>query len=336
MSAPGEERDELSRLSATELAQAYVKSVEAEEATEHIGRQNRLARHRWNIVEELKTRGEALQVLKRLAEHSNGQVRANAKGALNWLDKPAQEFAPEPLRWPQILWQCDHPPPAALPRDEIAERLRRSVPASRDRLMDLALPAIGLWPQRRADIPAAASRFGGTPLAPPDWEWPTFEDEPMLFVGQIDCAELRGLPGAELLPPDGVLAFFGDHDAVQGCDSLDMSAVYHWPGADRLVAAQPPIEPILIFPACAMAPRPILDLPHPFSHAVSKLQLGKEEREAYFDAWLEIREHGIPRECVRYAGFSKLLGWPHLLQNDLWRFESQDDARVRGAKPVAV
>jgi len=22
------------------------------------------------------------------------------------------------------------------------------------------------------------------------------------------------------------------------------------------------------------------------------------------------------------------LGWPHLLQNDLWRFESQDDARL--------
>ena len=61
--------------------------------------------------------------------------------------------------------------------------------------MDLALPAIGLWPQRRADVPAVASRLGGTPLAPPDWEWPTFEDEPMLFVGQIDCAELRGLPG---------------------------------------------------------------------------------------------------------------------------------------------
>jgi uncharacterized protein YwqG len=179
-----------------------------------------------------------------------------------------------------------------------------------------------------ADVPAAASRLGGTPLAPPDWEWPTFEDEPMLFVGQIDCAELRGLPGAELLPPHGVLAFFGDHDAVQGGDSLGMSAVYHWPEADRLVAAQPPIEPILTFPACAMAPRPILDLPHPFSHAVSKLQLGKDERDAYFDAWLEIREHGIPRECVRYAGFSKLLGWPHLLQNDLWRFESEDDARL--------
>jgi hypothetical protein len=128
--------------------QAYVKSVEAEEATEHIGRRNRLARRRWNIVEALKARGQARQVLERLAEHSNGQVRANAKSALDRLDKPAQEFAPEPLREPQILWQCDHPPPAALTRDEIAQRLRQSVPVSRDRLMDLALPAIGLWPQR--------------------------------------------------------------------------------------------------------------------------------------------------------------------------------------------
>ena len=213
-------------------------------------------------------------------------------------------------------------------RDEIAERLGQRMPASCDRLMSLALPAIGLWPQRRADISAFASRFGGTPLAPPDWQWPTFEEEPMLFVSQINCAELRDLPGAELLPPHGVLAFFGDHDAVQGADSLGMTAVYHWPDVDRLDAAQPPIEPSMIFPPCAVAPRPILDLPHPFGHAVNKLRLGEEEREAYFDIWLEIREHGIPRDCVRYAGFSKLLGWPHLLQNDLWRFESQDDPRL--------
>ena len=126
MPAPLEEGDELSRLSATELAQAYVKSVEAEEATEHIGIQNRLARHRWNIVEALKARGEARQVLERLTEHSNGQVRANAESALDRLDKPAQEFAPEPAREPQIVWQCDHPPPAALTRDEMAERLRQA------------------------------------------------------------------------------------------------------------------------------------------------------------------------------------------------------------------
>ncbi len=328
MSGSGEGRGDMSKLSVAELEQAYVESVETEQATEHIGRRNRLARHRVNIVEVLRARGEARSALERLAEHSNTRVRANAKGALDWLDRPAKAAAPEPPKRPEALWQCDHAPPAALTHDQIAERLRQAIPASYDRLMDLALPAIGLWPQRRADMAAAASRFGGTPLTPPDWHWPTFEEEPMLFVGQINCAELRGLPGAELLPPYGLLAFFGDHDAVQGCDFHGMSAMYHWPDVDRLVAAVPPIEPSMVFPACAVAPRPVLDVPHPFSHAVNKLRLGNEDRESYFDAGLEIREHGIPRDCVRHTGFSKLLGWPHLLQNDLWRFETQDDARL--------
>jgi hypothetical protein len=84
----------------------------------------------------------------------------------------------------------------------------------------------------------------------------------------------------------------------------------------------------VVFPTCALTPRPILDLPHPFSHAVSKLGLETEQQKSYFDAWLEIRDHGIPRNCVGYAGFSKLLGWPNLLQNDLWLFQSQDDARL--------
>ena len=221
--------------------------------TEHIGRQNRLARRRSNTWTRSRRAGRRARFSSGSAAFQRG-VRANAKGALDWLDKPAQEFAPEPLREPQILWQCDHPPPAPLTRDEIAERLRRSVPASRDRLMNLALPAIGLWPPRRADIPAVASRFVGTPPAP-GLRMADLRGRADA-VCQIDCAELRGLPAAEPLPPHGVLAFFGDHDAVQGGDSLGMSAVYHWPDADRLVAAQPPIEPILIFPACAVAPRP--------------------------------------------------------------------------------
>jgi uncharacterized protein YwqG len=61
-----------------------------------------------------------------------------------------------------------------------------------DALMDLASPAIGLWPQRiHADRAPTASRFGGVPWAPPDWEWPTVEGEPLLFVGHINCAASR-------------------------------------------------------------------------------------------------------------------------------------------------
>jgi len=77
-----------------------------------------------------------------------------------------------------------------------------------------------------------------------------------------------------------------------------------------------------------VALRPLLDLPHPFSRAVSELQLGKEQQKSYADAWREIRDHGIPRDCVGYSGFSKLLGWPDLVQNDLQQFESKDDSRL--------
>ena len=69
------ESNELSRLSAAELAQAFVESVQAAAATEHIGRKNRLSRQCWQIVQELKARGEARSVLQRLADHSDEEVR---------------------------------------------------------------------------------------------------------------------------------------------------------------------------------------------------------------------------------------------------------------------
>jgi hypothetical protein len=325
------ERDDLAKLTVAELAQAFVASVQAAAATEHVGRINRLARQRAAIVQELRARGEERPVSERLTTHADAQVRSWAKSHLDWLDRPRPKEAPAPRRplRPEILWQCDHPPPPALTRDEIAARLRRGVPEACDRLMDLALPAIGLWPQRRADIPATASRFGGKPWAPPDWQWTAaVEDEPLLFVGQINCAELRGLPGAELLPPSGLLAFFGDHDAVTGCFPFGDGGVYHWPDIDRLAPAEASIEPIETFPSCALALRPFIDLPHPFSSAVGRLELNDDQRRSYFDAWLDIRNHGIPRDCVSYAAFSKLLGWPHLVQSDLERFETDDDTRL--------
>jgi len=323
------ERDDLTKLTVAELAQAFIASVQAAAATEHVGRINRLARQQAAIMQELRARGEERSVCERLATHADAEVRRWASSHLDWLDRPRPKEAPAPKRplRPEILWQCDHPPPPALTRDEIAGRLRRGVPAACDRLMDFVLPAIGLWPQRRADIPATASRFGGKPWAPPDWQWPAaVEDEPLLFVGQINCAELRGLPGAELLPSSGLLSFFGDHDSVTGCFPFGDGGVYHWPDIDRLIPAEGTIEPIETFPSCALALRPFLDLPHPFSRAIGKLDLNEDQQRSYFDVWLDIRSHRIPPNCVAYAAFSKLLGWPHLVQSNL--LESDDDTRL--------
>jgi uncharacterized protein YwqG len=331
MSDLTEESGGFSKLSATELAQAYAESVQAAEATEHIGRKNRLARHQWQILQELKSRGEERTVLQRLADHSDEEVRKSASSHLGWLDKPISQPEPEQPKgkfWPNMVWQSDHAPPPALTRDEIAERLRQSAPEFCDRLMELAVPAIGLWPQRRAEVEPMASRFGGVAMAPPGWQWPVAEEEPLLFVGQINCAELRGLPGAEQLPASGLLAFFGDHDAVTGCYPFDSHCVFYWPEAERLIQAKAPIEPLEIFPTCALVPRPLIDLPHPDSTAVGGFGLNKQQREAYFDVWLDVRHYGIPSDYAGYASFSKLLGWPALVQQDIGVFESRDDARL--------
>ena len=227
--------DDLKGLKDGELTHAYAESVKAQEATEHVGRINRLVGHRNQIFQELRRRGVARAAMNELASQADESVRNRAKSAIEWIEKAVflqPESQPEPptqLRW-QILWQCDHAPLPGLTRDEIAERLRRVLPEFCDALMDLALPAIGLWPQRiSGDRAPTASRFGGVPWAPADWKWPTVEGEPLLFVGHIHCAELHGLPGAELLPSSGLLAFFGDHDAVEGCriEAQSDVAVYH-------------------------------------------------------------------------------------------------------------
>jgi uncharacterized protein YwqG len=326
-----EETDKLAKLSVPELAKAYVENVLDAEATEHVGRANRLARAQSKIVAELKARGEVRSVFEELANHSNATVNASAKSRLAWLNRPpAEPLLPPPpqsLR-PEIVWQCDHPPPPALPREAIAEHLRQSVPLACDRLMQLARPAIGLWPQRRAAIAATASRLGGAPLAPPGWQWPLANEEPRLFVGQINCAELHGLPGSQQLPSAGLLCFFGDHDAVTGCFPFDDECVFFWPDAARLVPAHATIEPIEVFPSCALTPYPFVDLPYPDSDAVRTLGFDEQERKSYFDVWLQLRGHGIPSDCVYLAGFSKLFGWPALVQSDLGDFESNDNARL--------
>jgi uncharacterized protein YwqG len=322
----------LAALGENELAAAFAESVNAAEATEHIGRKNRLARQRDRIMRELEARSAARSVLQQLAEHTDAAVRKEAKGRLDWLDRPpaTPSAEPTPARPPrrEWLWQCDGPPPPALTNDDIAQRLRHSVPRLCARLGDLARPAIGLWPQRRAEIASTASRFGGTPLAPPGWPWPLAEEEPLLFIAQINCADMRGLPGAEQLPPAGLLGFFGDHDAVTGCFPFDHDCVFYWPDVARLVPAESAIEPLETFPGCALTPRPLVDLPHPLSSAIEDLRLTSTEWQSYFDAWLEIRGHGIPRDVVRFAGFSKLFGWPDLVQHDLDQFESDDRARL--------
>jgi uncharacterized protein YwqG len=320
----------LSGLSISELKEVYVGSIRASEITDHVGRANRIANYQHAIISEFRGRGAERAVLEELATHSDIEVRSAATSRLAWLDRAPAPPAPKPrpLR-AELVWQSDHPQPPALTRAEIAARLRQNVSKHSNALVKLIRPAIGLWPQRRIDIAATTSRFGGWPMAPNGWSWTIGEaEEPRVFVGQVNCAELRGLPGAELLPSSGLISFFGDYDAVVGAFPFDSDCVFYWSDVERLVPAEAATEPIATFPTCALVPRPLLDLPHPDSGVVSDLGLNKQQRDSYFDVWLEVRHHGVPLECVRYSSFAKLLGWPAFVQHDLQAFDRGGDARL--------
>ena len=106
----------------------------------------------------------------------------------------------------------------------------------------------------------------------------------MFFLGQINCADLQGLPGAERLPASGLLAFFGDHDAVMSGTRHGDSpvAVYHWPDLRNLVPAKPPLEVQIVFPLCGISFWSFIDLPDPFSDIIESVA-PKEGNGHYLD-----------------------------------------------------
>jgi hypothetical protein len=230
-------------------------------------------------------------------------------------DRRQDRLAPEELAG-RLHWQANTPPPAPPGIEEISRALTEAAPRAASTLLALARPAIGLWPRSPpGDLPPSASRLGGLPHAPNRWEWPTVGEEPMLFLGQIDCRDLRSLPGADLLPRDGVLAFFGDFDAVHGSafDGGDC-AVYHWPDRAALRPVAPLLEILAPLPLCAVALRPLIDMPDPASEVVRDALDDDVEAYRAFHTWL--RTYGVPDDVRYMCGFGKLLGWPHLVQHD--------------------
>jgi uncharacterized protein YwqG len=214
------------------------------------------------------------------------------------------------------------PHPQGLSRGELEKRVRQGFSADLAReLMGLARPAIGLWPQQpSADGPLTASRFGGMPVVLPGWSWPRCAGEPLFFLAQLNCADLAHLPTAAPLPRHGLLAFFGDHDWVNGCmpQFSPAAAVFYWPDIASLSVAEVPIEDFTVFPVCALSFFETVDLPHPLSDAVAALDLDRDEEGRYenFHQAVSGEAHGV-RESRFQIDISKLFGWPDLIQNEL-------------------
>ncbi len=78
----------------------------------------------------------------------------------------------------------------------------------------------------------SGSYFGGKPTLPDDVEWPSFDGEPMLFLGQINCIELPELIWGGVGPRNGWLLFFLQYTVSDGGQNLQCK-VLHVDGAGK-------------------------------------------------------------------------------------------------------
>lgn len=322
---------ELTQRSDAELLQAWLDHVRSRAAIEHIGALNRHLQDQLQIERELVGRGGGLDRLRELLTDDDPDVVLSAEQALRRSE--AAEGSAPPSAPPDsadaglpedrpLFRLARLPPPPAMDVAEIVKRLIAALPLEAAALLRQLRPAIGLWPQAaRAEAPIDGSRLGGMPCAPPGWEWPVAATEPMLFIGQINCADLRGLPGAETLPSQGLLSCFGDHDTVMGCLLTgEGGALYYWPETDHLVPAEPPLEMLTVFPRAELLFRPMWDLPDPDSSVITAILPDRPSQTIYKSFHREMRRYGLPAEIDDPCNCSKLLGWPDLLQGESFEF----------------
>jgi uncharacterized protein YwqG len=156
------------------------------------------------------------------------------------------------------------------------------------------------------DIAVGQSKLGGSPDLPVDLPWPTWNEVPLAFVGQIATDGLGGFACASALPGNTVLSFFYHPDqATWGFDPKDR-------GSWRVLsfASKQPLQrrhsPLLSYRSCALSVIEVVRLPDPASQLVQGLALTAEEEEGYSDFY------GLDDDYEH-----QLLGHPKIIQNDM-------------------
>ncbi len=114
-------------------------------------------------------------------------------------------------------------------------------------------PTVKLGFKRAAEkLPLGASKFGGNPSVPRDFEWPIYRREgndgeatsrPTTFLMQLNLEEIAPYDVEKRLPPRGLLAFFIERIALaEGADESEAVRVFYFDGpvAETVETAPPP------------------------------------------------------------------------------------------------
>lgn len=91
------------------------------------------------------------------------------------------------------------------------------------RVNELKKPGIRLQPTSTH----SQSKFGGFPSVESEiFQWPSYQGNPLAFLGQIDLAEMASILQFEWMPSSGQLLFF--YDIIEQCSGRDPTECESW------------------------------------------------------------------------------------------------------------
>jgi uncharacterized protein YwqG len=139
------------------------------------------------------------------------------------------------------------------------------------------------------------SKFGGDPILPADFPWPSSKDRELDFLLQVDLSEIASFDSENQLPKSGLLTFFYDvENQPWGFDpaNLDGYQVVYFP--DQPFKRRSTPSSCIISPECKLLFKSWTTFPDPDSWPVTQLQnknhWSKEEIRQYRHYYYDLLE----------------------------------------------
>lgn len=162
-----------------------------------------------------------------------------------------------------------------------------------------------------------ASKLGGKPYLPVDFDWPCFSDEgeeaPLSFLCQINLTDVKSYDQDGLLPPKGMLYFFYDCEAFRwGFDPEDKGSarVIYFDSTDGFAPMTWPegIDEDYIVPEMAVRFEKKKSYP-----MYEELEIHSDTACEWEDYAAALEELGVDLDEESH----KLLGYAHIIQNEM-------------------
>lgn len=171
-----------------------------------------------------------------------------------------------------------------------------------------------------AELPIAASRFGGDASVPQSFRWPERRGRPLDFLLQVDLRDVARIMPDVAAPRAGLLAFFYDiENQPWGYDPADLEGfrVVLFDDRSDLQATAAPDRTWRANPR-AMHLISRLTIPHLGSRAYERVIAPLKLTDNEFDRYLKLDAQLQPEKAAKGPpGQHQMFGHPYLIQNDM-------------------